>query len=243
MHRTPGATTEAFFMNQAQQARFDSLYQQHLNALRRQGKAASTIDVYARAVRRITEFFDQCPDRLTLAQLKQYFDALVKSHSWSTVKVDRNGLQFFYKHVLDQDWQWVAIVKPPQHKPLPDILTSTEIERIINATRELRYQTYILTVYSMGLRLGEALNLKVGDIDGERMRVHVRNGKGGQGPLCHPAGDDPQGITALLVQPSPPEVALPRRANPGGTRSGPGSDEPRRSAEILQGDHAGLRYS
>lgn len=167
-------------MNQAQQARFDSLYQQHLNALRRQGKAASTIDVYARAVRRITEFFDQCPDRLTLAQLKQYFDALVKSHSWSTVKVDRNGLQFFYKHVLDQDWQWVAIVKPPQHKPLPDILTSTEIERIINATRELRYQTYILTVYSMGLRLGEALNLKVGDIDGERMRVHVRNGKRGK---------------------------------------------------------------
>lgn len=167
-------------MDQAQQARFDSLYQQHLNALCRQGKAASTIDVYARAVRRITEFFDQCPDRLTLAQLKQYFDALVKSHSWSTVKVDRNGLQFFYKHVLNQDWQWVNIVKPPQHKPLPDILTSTEIERIINATRELRYQTYILTVYSMGLRLGEALNLKVGDIDSERMRVHVRNGKGGK---------------------------------------------------------------
>ena len=94
--------------------------------------------------------------------------------------MDRNGLPFFYKHVLNQERHWVDIVKPPQHKRLPDILTSTEIERIINATRELRYQTYILTVYSMGLRLGEALNLRVGDIDGARMRVHVRQGKGGK---------------------------------------------------------------
>ena len=80
-------------MNKAQQARFNSLYEQHVNALHRQGKADSTIDVYARAVRRITHFFDQCPDGLTLDQLKDYFTALVKSHSWSTVKIDRNGLQ------------------------------------------------------------------------------------------------------------------------------------------------------
>ena len=65
-------------MNKAQQKKFESLYQQHVNALRRQGKAATTIDVYSRAVRRITEFYDICPDRLTLEQLKEYFDALVK---------------------------------------------------------------------------------------------------------------------------------------------------------------------
>lgn len=167
-------------MNTAQQRKFQTLYQLHLNALRRQGKADSTIDVYARAVRRITEFFDRCPDRLTLVDLKTYFDALIQSHSWSTVKIDRNGLQFFYRHVLNKQWVWVDIIKPPQTKPLPDILTSAEIERIINETRELRYQTYILTAYSMGLRLGEALNLTVGDIDGDRLKVHVRNGKGGK---------------------------------------------------------------
>lgn len=167
-------------MNKAQQKKYESLHQHHVNALHRQGKADSTIDVYCRAVRRVTEFSGRCPDRLTVADLKAYFDALIKSHSWSTVKVDRNGLQFFYKHVLNKDWRWVDIVKPPQTRPLPDILTSEEIERIINHTRELRYQTYILTAYSMGLRLGEALNLTVGDIDGQRMKVHVRNGKGGK---------------------------------------------------------------
>jgi len=165
-------------MNKAQQKRFQLLYQQHVSALQRQGKAATTIDVYSRAVRRITEYFDQCPDRITIDQLKDYFTALVKSHSWSTVRVDRNGLQFFYKYVLNKEWAWVDIVKPPTKRVLPDILTLREVERLINGTRELRYQTFILTAYSMGLRLGETLNLKVGDIDQERMKVHIRQGKG-----------------------------------------------------------------
>jgi len=165
-------------MNKAQQAKFNSLYEQHVNALHRQGKAESTIDVYARAVRRITEHFDRCPDRLTQNHLKDYFTALVKSHSWSTVKVDRNGLQFFYKHVLNQQWIWVDIVKPPQTRILPDILTVGEVERLIRGARELRFQTFILVAYSMGLRLGEALNLQVGDIDRERMKIHIRLGKG-----------------------------------------------------------------
>ena len=117
-------------MNKAQQNKFDSLYQQHVNALRRQGKAATTVDVYARAVRRITAFFDRCPDRLTLDDFKTYFDALVKSHSWSTVKVDRNGLQFFYKHILDKQWNWVDIVKPPQKTVLPDILSVKEVQQL-----------------------------------------------------------------------------------------------------------------
>lgn len=165
-------------MNNAQQSHYQSLYKQHINALHRQGKAATTIDLYSRAVRRITAFFDRCPDTLTIENLKEYFTALVHSHSWSTVKVDRNGLQFFYKHVLNKKWVWVDIVKPPRKEVLPDILTQPQIEFIINHTRELRYQTFILVAYSMGLRLGEALNLCIGDIDSARMKVHIRQGKG-----------------------------------------------------------------
>jgi len=165
-------------MNTTEQRKFDSLYHQHISALTRQGKAKNTIEGYGRAVRRITTFFDQCPDQLAQEQLHEYFDELIKSHSWSTVKIDRNGLQFFYKHVLDKQWQWIDIVKPPQKKVLPDILTQRELVKVINHTRERRYQTFILTVYSMGLRLGETLNLQVKDIDADRMKVHVRQGKG-----------------------------------------------------------------
>jgi len=165
-------------MNRSQQNHFNTLYQSHLKALKRQGKAKATVDAYARAVRRIAEHFDCCPDKLTAAQLKDYFSSLVQSHSWSTVKLDRNGLQFFYKHTLSKQWDWIDIVKPPQVRTLPDILTPEEVALLINSTRELRYQVYILATYSMGLRLGEALNLKVGDIDSKLNRVHIRNGKG-----------------------------------------------------------------
>ena len=165
-------------MKQAETNRFNKLYRRHLRLLKLQGKSQKTIDAYARAVRRIREHFDCCPDKLTLKQREEYFSALVQSHSWSTVKVDRNGLQFFWKHVLKKDWQWVNIVKAPQVRSLPDILTVKEVEQLIGATRKLRYRVFLLTTYSMGLRLSETLALQVGDIDAQRKLVHIRRGKG-----------------------------------------------------------------
>ena len=167
-------------MDTTEQIRFEQLYQKQLTTLKLQGKRKSNIDLYSRPLRRLTAFFDRCPDRLTPDDLKTYFAALVESHSWSTVKTDRNGLQFFWKHVLGQHWDFVEIIKPPTVKRLPVILTPTEIERLLNAARKLRYYTILLTLYSMGLRLAEGLNLTIFDIDSERMRVHLRNCKGGK---------------------------------------------------------------
>jgi site-specific recombinase XerD len=132
-------------MKKAETNRFNELYQRHLRFLKLQGKSQKTIEAYARAVRRISERFDCCPDKLTMEQREQYFSDLVKSHSWSTVKIDRVGLQFFWKYVLKQDWQWVDIVKAPKVHSLPDILTVAEVEQIISATRNLRYRVFLLT--------------------------------------------------------------------------------------------------
>ena len=165
-------------MNPAETNRFNELYQRHLRLLKLQGKSQKTIDAYSRAVRRIGEHFDCCPDQLTLEQREKYFSELVESHSWSTVKIDRNGLQFFWKHVLKRDWQWINIVKAPDVRSLPDILTVSEVEQLIAATRKLRYRVFLLATYSMGLRLSESLALQVGDIDGKRKLVHIRRGKG-----------------------------------------------------------------
>ena len=55
-------------MNQAETNRFNELYQRHLRLLKLQGKSKKTINAYARAVRRIREHFDCCPDQLTLEQ-------------------------------------------------------------------------------------------------------------------------------------------------------------------------------
>ena len=63
-------------MHKAQRTRFDSLYRKHLSALKRQGKAESTSDVYSRALMRLTEYFDCPPDILTVKQLEAYFESM-----------------------------------------------------------------------------------------------------------------------------------------------------------------------
>jgi len=161
-------------MKTPDQARFDQLYQSYLNELTLQGKSDRTVDGSSRCIRQIAKFFEVCPDNLTTEQLKVYFLDLVKNKSWSAVKIARNALQLFYQLVLERPREWVNIVKPPKQQPIQDVLSLVEVEAIINATRELRYQVYYLVTYSLGLRLNEALHLKVSDIDSHMMRVHVR---------------------------------------------------------------------
>ena len=118
-------------MERSEQIRFDKLYQKHLTTLKLQGKRKSTIELYSRPLRRLATFFDRCPDRLSPEDLKTYFAALVESHSWSTVKTDRNGLQFFWKHVLGKHWNFVEIIKPPtaNRQPSNDFPLSSRLQR------------------------------------------------------------------------------------------------------------------
>jgi len=196
-------------MNNTQKKRFDKDYQQLLKCLKLQGKADKTIASYSHAVRRVVNHFDCLPDKLTADNLKDYFAALVETHSWSTVKIDRLGLQFYWRHILKKDWQWIDIVKPPKVKTIPDILTPSEIERLIGATRKLRYRVFILVTYSMGLRLEESLSLQVGDIDGERKLMHIRRGKGHKDRLIPIPDLTLKALRALWVKHRHPHLLFP----------------------------------
>jgi integrase len=196
-------------MNPTEVNRFNELYQRHLRLLKLQGKSQKTIEAYSRAVRRVSEHFDCCPDQLTPDQLETYFAELVDSHSWSTVKVDRNGLQFYWRYVLKRDWKWVNIIKPPKVHTIPDILTPVEIEQLIGKTRKLRYRVFLLTTYSMGLRLGEALSLQAGDIDAGRNRVHIHRGKGHKDRLVPLPDLTYEGLRALWKKHRHPKLIFP----------------------------------
>ena len=157
---------------------FDSAYQSHLKHLKLQGFQPKTIDAYARAIRRVGERFEQRIDDLSEQQLTDYFSELLTSHSWSTVKLDLYGLQFYYAHVLHKPWVAPHLIKPPRSLRLPDIVTLEEARRIFAGTQVLSYRVFFFTLYSLGLRLGEGLRLRLGDIDAARARVHVRDAKG-----------------------------------------------------------------
>ena len=196
-------------MNDSEVKRFNRLYARHLESLKLQGMSSSTIDLYSRSVRRIRDYFDCCPDRLSKEQLEGYFSQLVDSHSWSTVRVDRNGLQFFWQYVLKKDWEWIKMVKPPKVKTIPDILTVSEVERLIGKTKKLRYRVFLLTTYSMGLRLEETLSLQVGDIDAERKKVHVRRGKGHKDRMLPLPDLTLKGLRALWRRHRHPNLLFP----------------------------------
>lgn len=160
---------------------FNRLYDKHVKYLYLQGLRAKTIDAYARAIRRLGGVFDYQVESLTEEQLLDYFSALLQSHSMSTVKLDLYGLKFFYRHVLRKDWRNIVLIKThPRVKRLPDVLTVDEFQLLISRTRILSYKVFFYTTYSLGLRLSETLALQVGDIDGHKMRVHIRNAKGGK---------------------------------------------------------------
>jgi site-specific recombinase XerD len=165
-------------METSANADFEQNYQSHLKHLKLKGLQPKTIEAYSRAIRRVGDRFDKQIDNLSEAQLTDYFTELVASHSWSTVKLDLYGLQFYYAHVLRKPWVAPGLIKPPRSQRLPDIVTVAEVQRIFAATRVLSYRVFFFTLYSLGLRLGEGLRLQVGDIDGVRRRVHVRDAKG-----------------------------------------------------------------
>jgi len=70
-------------------------YKTHLQHLRLKGLQPKTIEAYARAIRRIGEYFDHQLNDLSETQLLAYFSDRLTSHSWSAVKLDLYGLKFF----------------------------------------------------------------------------------------------------------------------------------------------------
>ncbi len=64
-------------------AHFAQQYDSHLKHLKLKGLQPKTIDAYARAIRRLGEYFDYRIDDLSEAQLTEYFSDLIGTHSWS----------------------------------------------------------------------------------------------------------------------------------------------------------------
>jgi len=160
------------------ESKIKAKHEQLARALKLHGMAESTTNCYLRGFRRICDYFKRLPDKLLVADLEQYFSDLVDTHSWSTVKIDFSALQFYWKHVLKRKWRFIHIVKPPQVRKIPDILTISEVSNLLSHIELLRFRVVLFAIYSMGLRVSEGVSLHVCDIDRHTMQVHIRNGKG-----------------------------------------------------------------
>tara|TARA_R110002073_G_scaffold148228_3_gene301248 strand:+ start:13218 stop:14126 length:909 start_codon:yes stop_codon:yes gene_type:complete len=156
------------------------LYQDMNDDLQLAGMSKRTVHGCLRAVRQLADYCKKRPNRISEAELRRYFLYLKneKQFAYGSIRVAFSGIRFFYSRTCKRNWQTLATMKLQRAKTMPEVLTIEQVHCIVNACRVERIALFFWTTYSMGLRLEEARNLQVGDIDSQRMMVHIHRGKG-----------------------------------------------------------------
>jgi site-specific recombinase XerD len=149
-------------------------------ALHLSGKSERTQASYVREVHLLAQFYHTSPDRISEQELQRYclHRKNVDGLAPASMRICYSGIRFFYQHVLQRDWSTLSLLRAQTTHRLPAVLSVEEVKRLLQAATPFHNQAYFTTVYSLGLRLHEALSLQVSDIDGQRLQVHVHRGKG-----------------------------------------------------------------
>ena len=156
-----------------------ALRQRMLEDMRLRKLAPKTQEAYVRAVKRFAQFLGNSPDTATVEDLRRFQLHLVdQGTSPITLNATITALKFFFDVTVDRR-ELVTKMHPVRvpHK-LPVVLSREEVGRLIAASENLKHQTALSVAYGAGLRAGEVVALKVGDIDSERMTLRIEQGKG-----------------------------------------------------------------
>lgn len=139
-----------------------------------------TVKAYLWHVTEFTRYFGKSPDLLGEEEVRRYLLYLSDERklSWSSVNVGYSALRFFYVNTLNRDWQVNKIPRPKGRRRLPVVLGHDELRQLFSATSNLKHRVIFKTIYSAGLRLSEASNLKLHHIESDSMRLRVEQGKG-----------------------------------------------------------------
>jgi site-specific recombinase XerD len=151
-----------------------------LQDLQLAGLSERTQEAYLRAVRKFAQWLNESPDQASENDLRRYLLFIKNDQQWegNSLKVAYSGLKFFYCHTCPREWPTLTKLRVPKQLKLPTVLTIPEVDQLIDTIRKPGLRCFFWTVYSLGLRLQEALHLQVSDIDAGRMLVHCRRGKG-----------------------------------------------------------------
>lgn len=157
------------------------LRQRMIEDMRLRNLSPHTIEAYVLAVRQFAGHFGRSPEQLGGDDARRYLLHLVQEQkaSWSRYNLARCALQFLYRITLERDEHFEKLPCARTPRRLPAVLSREEVRRLLEvAARNAKHQALLMTLYGAGLRISEALALKPGDIDGRRMLIHVRGGKG-----------------------------------------------------------------
>src|SRR5260370_5112970 len=151
-----------------------------LDELQRRNYAQNTVRAYIHAVEDFAKYFHRSPDRLGPEHIREYQVHLFRDCKLSpgTIEGRTAALRFLFVNTLRRPYLPDHIPFPKRHRRLPTVLSQEEVARLIASAQNLMHRTMLMLLYATGLRRAERCHLKVGDIDSERMVIHVRQGKG-----------------------------------------------------------------
>jgi integrase len=138
-----------------------------------------TMEVYLFHMKKLVRYYGKSPDLLGEAEVEKYLHSFYENKKSTSGLVQAySSLKFFYKEVLGKGEVVGKILRPKTERKIPVVLSLAEVKRVIENVKSYKSQTVLMTIYSAGLRLNEALSLKVKDIDSDRMQIRVEQGKG-----------------------------------------------------------------
>jgi integrase/recombinase XerD len=140
-----------------------------------------TQDAYVQQVSQFARHFNRSPELLGPEEIRSYQVYLTNQRKLapSSVSIAIAALRFLYKITLHKNWSLEEVIPTPKTpQKLPVVLSPEEVLRFLGSVRSIKHRTILTICYAAGLRVSEAICLKVTDIDSQRMVIRVEQGKG-----------------------------------------------------------------
>lgn len=144
------------------------------------GYSPNTQTAYLRCVTEFSRHYGKSPSLLGTTEIKDYLHLLLSTQtkSHSSINTMYSALKFFYENTLGRTWDIKAIPRTKTPKQLPSVLSAAEVKGILDALTNIKHRAILMTIYAAGLRVSEAANLKVADVDSKNMQLRIRQAKG-----------------------------------------------------------------
>lgn len=144
------------------------------------GLSESTKKNYLRYLRILSDYYKSDPCTLTISQIKDYIYELisVKKYSPKTIQLIFFSIRFFFCNVLNYDHNDFKFYRVKRQFSLPRVLTTEEVGTLLSIFHVYDYKMITKLAYQTGLRVSEAVNVKIADINKELNTLTVRDCKG-----------------------------------------------------------------
>ena len=145
------------------------------------GFSHHTKDSYMRKAKDTVKYFGKPMEEVTTKEIREYLMKYLKENkklNERSINYYNSVIRFIYDVVLDKPINQKQIPMYKKKRRLPKILSEKELNVFFDACENYMYKTIFMMIYGSGLRISEAVNIRIEDIDSENMRIFVRNGKG-----------------------------------------------------------------